>query len=272
MLYEISLLLHSYTRWLVVLAMLGALLLAWHGLLRRRQWGKWDTRFAAAFAILVTIQFVWGVLLYFTPDGLAQVAVRDMRASMRVRELRFFGLEHPLQMVIALALVHLGWTRARKAPEARLKFRWEAGAFTVATLLILIAIPWWRPLLRLPASATTASQVSSESSELAESGDAERGAALFTQNIGGQPACSTCHALDSIRLVGPGMAGIAIRATERVAGQTAVEYLHTSIVNPGAYVVEGFPNVMPATFAQVLSEQQINDLVAYLLTLDAVED
>jgi mono/diheme cytochrome c family protein len=36
-----------------------------------------------------------------------------------------------------------------------------------------------------------------------------------------------------------------------------------------AYVVEGFPEgVMPAAFADVLSEQQVDDLVAYMLTLD----
>lgn len=267
MLYEIALLLHSYTRWFVVFVMFGALILAWWGLLRRREWGKWDGRLAAAFAILITIQFVWGVLLYFTPDGLAQAAVRDMGASMRVRELRFFGLEHPLQMIIALGLAHLGWTRTRKAPTSRLKFRWAAGTFTAATLLILLAIPWWRPLVRLPA---TTAQVTSEAPVIT-AGDAERGAVLFTQSIGGQAACSTCHALDETRIVGPGMNGIAVRAAERVAGQTAAEYLHTSIVNPGAYVVEGYPNIMPNTFAQALSEQQVNDLVAYLFTLHGTE-
>ena len=49
---------------------------------------------------------------------------------------------------------------------------------------------------------------------------------------------------------------------------TAVEYLHTSIVEPNNFVVEGYPeNLMPQVYAEALSEDQINNLVAYLLTL-----
>ncbi len=115
MVYELSLLLHSYTRWLIIIAMIGALGLSWWGLLRRREWGRWEARFTATFALLVSIQFMWGVLLYLVPEGIAQAALRDIAASMRARELRFFGLEHPLQMFIAIGLVHVGWARSRKA-------------------------------------------------------------------------------------------------------------------------------------------------------------
>jgi mono/diheme cytochrome c family protein len=99
-----------------------------------------------------------------------------------------------------------------------------------------------------------------------DTGDPERGAQLFTQSVGGMPSCSTCHALDDSQLVGPGMAGIAARAESREEGMSAAEYLHTSITEPGAYVVEGFQNVMPDIYEQSLSEAQIRDLIAYLLT------
>jgi hypothetical protein len=148
MMYTLSLFLHNTTRWLVFGAMLWAVIQVWHGIVRRREWNAWDNRAGLAFATLFSIQFVWGLLLYFEPFGIAQAAARDMGAAMRVRELRFFGLEHPLQMVIALALVHLGRARSRKAGETRLKFRWAAITFTLAAVLIVIAIPWWRPLLR----------------------------------------------------------------------------------------------------------------------------
>lgn len=106
-----------------------------------------------------------------------------------------------------------------------------------------------------------------ESSPHTEAGNAESGAQLFAQGVGGMPSCSTCHALDDSRILGPGMAGIAARAGSRVNGMSAEEYLYTSIIEPGAYVVEGFQNVMPDVFEQSLSEAQIRDLVAYMLTL-----
>jgi hypothetical protein len=49
---------------------------------------------------------------------------------------------------------------------------------------------------------------------------------------------------------------------------SAAEYLRESIVEPDAYVVEGFqPGTMTGDFDTVLTEQEIDDLVAYLLTL-----
>jgi mono/diheme cytochrome c family protein len=57
-------------------------------------------------------------------------------------------------------------------------------------------------------------------------------------------------------------------AGDMVSGQSAEEYLHESVVEPNAYVVEGFPaNVMPTNYGSQLTDQQITDLVAYMLTL-----
>ncbi len=58
-----------------------------------------------------------------------------------------------------------------------------------------------------------------------------------------------------------------VRATS-VPGLTAEEYLHQSIVDPTAHVVEGFSaNQMPPNFGQTLKDEQISDIVAFLMTL-----
>ncbi|MCU0476569.1 MAG: cytochrome c [Anaerolineae bacterium] len=268
-LYEFSLVLHNLTRWLVVVVMLVAIGRAWWGVWRGSAWTTLDRRLAWAFAMLMSVQFIWGAVLFLVPDGLAQAAVRDMSASMKVRELRFFGLEHPLQMVIALGLVHLGAARSRKANADRTRFRWVAGTFTLATVLVLSAIPWWRPLVRsvTVANAPIAS-VSFSEAQPDLVGDAMRGEELFGQSVGGLPSCATCHLIGEGRLIGPGLAGIAQTATTRATGQTARQYLHDSIIAPSQVIVEGYPNVMPAQFGTVLTMQQVEDLVAYLLTLN----
>lgn len=91
-----------------------------------------------------------------------------------------------------------------------------------------------------------------------------RGQALFSSS----PAiCSTCHSLaPDVVIVGPSLAGIAERAANRVAGQTAEAYIRTSIVNPGAHIVDGFQDVMQKNFGDVLTSDQINDLIAFLMT------
>ena len=101
-------------------------------------------------------------------------------------------------------------------------------------------------------------------------GDAEVGKNLFQRPASEvAPACSSCHATDpGRRLTGPSLAGVAERAAERVPGMTAEDYLRQSILEPNAYVVEGFSRgVMYQKFGDVLSDEDIDDLVAYLLTL-----
>ncbi len=80
--------------------------------------------------------------------------------------------------------------------------------------------------------------------------------------------CATCHALvpDTI-IIGPSLAGVATRAKTRVEGLTADEYIQLSILRPGDYVVEGFNNVMITNFAKELTNEDMNALVAFLLTL-----
>ena len=80
--------------------------------------------------------------------------------------------------------------------------------------------------------------------------------------------CATCHALvpDTI-IIGPSLNGIATRAETRVAGQDAEEYITLSILRPGDYVVEGFNNVMITNLAKEVTSEDMNALVAFLMTL-----
>ena len=93
---------------------------------------------------------------------------------------------------------------------------------------------------------------------------------LFEERIlGPNPGCITCHSYDpETILVGPSIAGVASRAASRVDGQPAGEYLRSSIVDPSAFVVDGFDDgKMPADWADILTEAEIEALVGYLLTL-----
>ncbi len=101
-------------------------------------------------------------------------------------------------------------------------------------------------------------------------GNGEVGAAgeeLFASAVlGGQAGCVTCHSLEPGRVVvGPSLAGVGERAATRVPGQSARDYLRTSIVMPDSYVVDGFdPGRMPSNWGDVLSDTEIDALVDYL--------
>lgn len=111
---------------------------------------------------------------------------------------------------------------------------------------------------------------SGDSAATSEIGDVEAGKELFnSQIIGSQPGCITCHSLEpDTVIVGPAMAGIASRAGSRVPGMSAEDYIRQSILQPNEYVVDGFaPGVMVQVWEEELTPEQVDNLVAYLLTL-----
>jgi mono/diheme cytochrome c family protein len=98
----------------------------------------------------------------------------------------------------------------------------------------------------------------------------QAGKELFDQTIiGTQTGCRTCHSLEEgVIIVGPSLAGIGTRGAETVPGVSATEYIRKSILEPDVYLVEGFPaGTMPNVWEEQLSNEQIDNLVAYLLSL-----
>lgn len=114
------------------------------------------------------------------------------------------------------------------------------------------------------AAATTAPEpTEAPAASTGPSGDAGNGESVFTAN-----GCSACHSTGDNRIVGPGLAGLFGRAESRGTGETAEEYVFTAITDPGSFIVDGFPNAMPGSFGSTISEGDIQDLIAYLATLN----
>jgi cytochrome c2 len=98
-----------------------------------------------------------------------------------------------------------------------------------------------------------------------EVGDPEWGRELFEDYY--QTRCDGCHSLDgSAFRAGPSLLGISKLAGDRVPELSAVEYLRQSIVDPSAYVVEDFHDLMPKGLQSLLSEEDIDNLIAFMLT------
>ncbi|MCX6018548.1 MAG: c-type cytochrome [Chloroflexi bacterium] len=107
-------------------------------------------------------------------------------------------------------------------------------------------------------------------------GDAVRGRALFNAPVaslrGDLPACSRCHAVEARRPspmgLGTNFHDLGARAGRTVPGKTAADYLYTSIVNPDTFLAGGYQDgLMSREYEKLLTRQQIDDLVAYMLTL-----
>jgi cytochrome c oxidase subunit 2 len=89
--------------------------------------------------------------------------------------------------------------------------------------------------------------------------------------VAAEQGCLSCHSLDGSRLVGPSWLGLFGSQQVFEDGTSATadeEYLRTSIVDPNAEIVQGYPaNVMPQDYAERLTEEEINGLIAYIKSL-----
>lgn len=81
-------------------------------------------------------------------------------------------------------------------------------------------------------------------------------------------ACMSCHAAGMERIA-PSFEGLADHAAERRPPLQAAAYIYEAIVDPAAYVLEGYNNLMPANYDVRLSDEELGDILAYLLTKHA---
>lgn len=99
-------------------------------------------------------------------------------------------------------------------------------------------------------------------------GDAERGREIFTHGVNGSPPCLSCHGLTGGAFsLGPIMSGVAQRAAGRIPDLMADDYLRQSILDPAAFIVPGYRDIMYARYADHFGDQEIADLLAYLHSL-----
>ena len=165
LLHAIVLFLHSYQRWLVLGLALAVAARSLSGLRSERPWSSSEDRLHAGFVWSMRIQFILGVLLYVLLSPITDAFFSSLRAAMKVGDLRFFGLEHALMMLAAVAVADTGRARSKRIADPRARRRRVCWTTGIPLLLMLAAVPWpfmptKRPLLRsAPATAQVTTQV-----------------------------------------------------------------------------------------------------------------
>lgn len=140
--YTAFLVVHSYLRWLVLLAGLVVLARAITGITARRPWQPADEAAGRWFIMGLDVQAVIGVVIYFFLSPFTMSAWSDMAETMRNGPLRLIVVEHQVGMIIGLALAHIGRARIRKAADAARRHRLAAIFFGLAFVVTVLSIPW----------------------------------------------------------------------------------------------------------------------------------
>lgn len=153
-LHEILLLIHSFTRWLVLMACALTVLSSVHGWLAARGWAAIDQSTARAFMACVDVQVLLGLTLYFSVSPLARQARVDLAAAWQDPVLQFFGVIHPCLALSASVIAHATWIAARRTSDSAARHRRLALGASLSLAMLLGAVPWpfmdyGRPWLRL---------------------------------------------------------------------------------------------------------------------------
>jgi hypothetical protein len=136
-LYGILVHMHSGLRWVALILLIYAIINAGRSMASGKYLKK-DEMVNLFTMISLHMQLLIGLVLYFISPKV-QFTEGWMKDSM----LRFFGMEHILLMVLAIAIVTIGRSRAEKKLEGtRNKHRAILMSYTIGLILILISIPW----------------------------------------------------------------------------------------------------------------------------------
>ena len=142
--YEGILVLHNTLRWLLLISLVITLARYLSGWLINLSWKKLDNVLGIVFTSLMDLQLLLGLALYFFLSPVMKVAFSDFGAAMKDNNLRFFAVEHFSMMLIAVALVHIGRAKSKKAKTDQKKFMTASIFILIALVLILAGIPWSR--------------------------------------------------------------------------------------------------------------------------------
>ena len=137
---------HNVVRWLVLASGFWAMARAWGGWRSRAVWTGADAAAGQRFVQATSLQFVIGLVLYAVSPLIRQ-GVADMGAAMRDPALRTFLVEHPLMMLLSIALVHIGSARVRKATSDSGRFQAATVWWGLGVTSLLAMMPWARRLL-----------------------------------------------------------------------------------------------------------------------------
>lgn len=135
--YEGLLHAHSGLRWIVLALIVWALFKSTTGWVGRKDYGKGD-RIAALLALIFThIQLLIGLALYFISPK-----VSFESGVMESHILRFYTVEHMSMMIIAIALITIGFSTAKRLSDSVAKHKRIAVMYGIALALIIASIPW----------------------------------------------------------------------------------------------------------------------------------
>lgn len=147
--YSLLRLTHSYWRWSVLIVAVVVLVRAIVGVTGRGAWTHTDERWGRMFVSAVDLQILIGLVLYFGFSPFWTSLRVSFGETMQSPVARFFAIEHGVAAIIAAAVAHVGWVKAKRATAPERKHRIMMITLIIFVVLAAWITPWpWRAMGR----------------------------------------------------------------------------------------------------------------------------
>ena len=129
---------HSGIMWLVMVMLTLSVIFSLMKLLMKDESASAHWRkFFSITKWLMYIQALLGITLMFISERVSYT-----EGFMKSEDLRFYGMEHPLMMLIAIGLVSIGLFKAKKKDTAAKKNKTVFIFYAIALVVMATMIPW----------------------------------------------------------------------------------------------------------------------------------
>jgi hypothetical protein len=139
--YSITLFLHSWNRWLILLAGMLIIVAAIKGINSKSGYSAKQRKWSIVFISSLHLQLLMGLLLYFVLSPFTLQALSDFGAAMKDSALRYWAVEHAFINLIAIVVAQAGSILAKRATVDSVKHKRVLIWTSISLLLILLMIP-----------------------------------------------------------------------------------------------------------------------------------
>jgi len=141
---------HSIIRWFVLASLLFAIYRACKGYYSKAYFTKADNSIRHWTATIAHIQLVIGIILY-SQSPIIKYFWSNFKEAIQDIDILFFGLIHIFLMLTSITIITIGSALSKRKTTDQEKFKTMLIWFSIALLLIFIAIPWpFSPLSNRP--------------------------------------------------------------------------------------------------------------------------
>ncbi len=134
---------HSGWRYIIIILMLLGIWFGYQTSKGKKPFAGSTRKMGMFTMIAVDIQLVVGLVLYFYfLSRYTNLQINKLKGQMGAPEFRSIAVDHVVGMMIALILIHIGYSKAKKATTDISAGKKQFTYFLIAFIIILISIPW----------------------------------------------------------------------------------------------------------------------------------